>query len=58
MLDFLKTADTVIDDTVSPIVSAMLKQIYDCSNFIREYGGVGFIRKSSHGILWLGVFAN
>ncbi|KAK7033585.1 hypothetical protein VNI00_012822 [Paramarasmius palmivorus] len=49
MLDFLKTADTVIDDTVSPIVSAMLKQIYDCSNFIREYGGAGFIRRSAKG---------
>ncbi|EEB88183.1 hypothetical protein MPER_14119, partial [Moniliophthora perniciosa FA553] len=42
-LDFLKNADTVVDDMVSPIVSAMLKQIYDCSNFIREYGGAGFI---------------
>ncbi|ESK89390.1 hypothetical protein Moror_16233 [Moniliophthora roreri MCA 2997] len=49
MLDFLKNADTVIDDTVSPIVSAMLKQIYDCSNFIREYGGAGFIRRSAKG---------
>lgn len=43
MLDFLQDAKYVIDDNVMPVVSAMMKQIYDCAIFVREYAGKGFL---------------
>lgn len=51
MLSFLKDVHSLIDappdtkDTLFPIVSAMMAQIYDCAVFLREYGGKGYIRK-------------
>lgn len=53
MLDFLKDANEVIIDTLkitpglTEIVAAMMKQIYDCASFLREYAGKGFLRQSS-----------
>ncbi len=50
MLDFIQDAkplaETLNDNnhTLVSIVSAMMKQIYDCAVFIREYGGKGFLR--------------
>jgi hypothetical protein len=49
MLDFIHDAKPLaetLDDnnrTMVSIVSAMMKQIYDCAVFIREYGGKGFL---------------
>jgi len=42
MLAFLKDAKPVIDEILLPIVSDMMKQIYHCAIFVREYGGGGF----------------
>ena len=44
MLAFLKDAKPVIDEILVPIVSDMMKQIYHCAIFVREYGGGGFFR--------------
>jgi hypothetical protein len=38
----LKDAKPVIDEILLPIVSDMMKQIYHCAIFVREYGGGGF----------------
>ena len=43
MLAFLKDADPVIDELQRPIVSDMMKQIYDCTTFLRAYEGKGFL---------------
>jgi hypothetical protein len=51
MLDFLKDTKDVIIDTLktnpglTTIVTAMMKQIYDCASFLREYAGKGFLRQ-------------
>jgi hypothetical protein len=42
MLAFLKDAKPVIDDILVSIVSDMMRQIYHCAIFVREYGGGGF----------------
>ena len=42
MLAFLKDAKPVLDDILAAIVSDMMKQIYHCAIFVREYGGEGF----------------
>ena len=42
MLAFLEDAKPVIDEILASIVSDMMKQIYHCAIFIREYGGGGF----------------
>ena len=42
MLGFLKDAKPVLDDILASIVSDMMKQIYHCAIFVREYGGEGF----------------
>lgn len=42
MLAFLKDAKPVLDDILASIVSDMMKQIYHCAIFVREYGGEGF----------------
>ena len=46
MLAFLKDAKLIIDEILVPIVSDMMKQIYHCAIFVREYGGGGFFSKS------------
>jgi hypothetical protein len=33
---------------LAPIVSDMMKQIYHCALFIREYGGNGFFSQSTY----------
>jgi hypothetical protein len=38
MLAFLKDAKPVLNDTLALIVSDMMKQIYHCAIFVREYG--------------------
>jgi len=43
MLAFLKDADAVIDEFQKPVVSDMMKQIYECAMFVREYGEKGLI---------------
>ncbi|KAL0580502.1 hypothetical protein V5O48_001489 [Marasmius crinis-equi] len=50
MLDFLKDSRTIVDEQLSPIISAMLKQFYDCSSFIREYCGAGFLHLAGRAI--------
>jgi len=50
MLAFLKDAKLVIDTILAPIVSYMMKQIYHCAIFIREYGGKGFFSQSTYQI--------
>lgn len=42
MLAFLKDAKPVIDDILVSIVSDMMRQIYHCAIFVREYSGGGF----------------
>ena len=44
MLDFVKHANCVVDEISAPIVSDMMKQVYHCAMFVREYGGKGFLR--------------
>ncbi|KAJ7735106.1 hypothetical protein DFH07DRAFT_928190 [Mycena maculata] len=47
MLDFLKEADSITEeDTVKGIVKNMVQQIYECSLFIREYGGKGYLGRT------------
>ena len=53
MLSFLKDASTVIDEILVPI-KEMMNEIYRCGLFIREYGGDGFLSKSSNQIHLLG----
>ena len=48
VLAFLKDAKLVIDMILAPIVSDMMKQIYHCALFIREYGGKGFFSQSTY----------
>ena len=48
MLDFARDAkqlaETLKDNhMLRSIVSEMMKQIYDCAVFLREYGGKGFL---------------
>jgi hypothetical protein len=43
MLDFLKHANCVVDEISAPIVADMMKQVYHCAMFVREYGGEGFL---------------
>ena len=50
MLVFLKDAKLVIDMILAPIVSDIMKQIYHCAIFIREYGGKGFFSQSTYQI--------
>jgi hypothetical protein len=50
MLDFLTDAEVIIDTLkitpgLTEIVAAMMKQIYDCASFLREYAGKGFLRQ-------------
>ena len=52
MLDFARDAkplaETLKDNhTLRSIVSEMMKQIYDCAVFLREYGGKGFLSELS-----------
>ncbi|KIM73665.1 hypothetical protein PILCRDRAFT_828960 [Piloderma croceum F 1598] len=51
MLAFLKDAKLVFDTILAPIVSDMMKQIYHCALFIREYGGKGFFKRSTQEML-------
>jgi hypothetical protein len=46
MLAFLKDAKPVIDEILASTVSDMMKQIYHCAIFVREYGGGGFFSQS------------
>jgi hypothetical protein len=46
MLAFLKDTKLVIDEILVPIVSDMMKQIYHCAIFVREYSGGGFFSQS------------
>jgi hypothetical protein len=45
MLDVLKddSDGRALDELSGSIVSDMMKQIYDCAMFVREYGGKGFL---------------
>jgi hypothetical protein len=47
MLDFLKDATPVLEEIQMRTVSVMMKQIYDCAMFVREYGCKGFLRQWS-----------
>ncbi|KIM74793.1 hypothetical protein PILCRDRAFT_693732 [Piloderma croceum F 1598] len=51
MLAFLKDAKPVLDDILASIVSDMMKQIYHCAIFVREYGGEGFFKRTTQEIL-------
>ncbi|KAF9467973.1 hypothetical protein BDZ94DRAFT_921432 [Collybia nuda] len=46
MLDFLKDSGAVLELIPVPLVDDMMKQIYDCSLFVREYAGRGFIKRA------------
>lgn len=48
MLDFLKDSGVVLDSVPISIVEAMMKQIYDCALFVREYTGRGFLSVFGH----------
>ena len=43
MLSFLQAAQPVIEPTMLPTVSDMMKQIHACAVFIMAYGKKGFI---------------
>jgi hypothetical protein len=45
VLDFLKESQPTLDAIPSQIIEALMKQIYDCAHFIREYAGQGFLSK-------------
>jgi len=53
MLDVLKDDrdGRALDELSGSIVSDMMKQIYDCAMFVREYGGKGFLSQFRN-ILW------
>ncbi|KIM86175.1 hypothetical protein PILCRDRAFT_5220 [Piloderma croceum F 1598] len=51
MLAFLKDAKPIIDKILMPIVSDMMKQIYHCAIFVREYGGGGFFERTAKDML-------
>ncbi|KAH7918285.1 WD40 repeat-like protein [Leucogyrophana mollusca] len=46
MLSFLEDAKAVTEECQVPIVSEMMKQIYDCALFVREYCGKGFAKRA------------
>ncbi|KAH7920285.1 hypothetical protein BV22DRAFT_813037 [Leucogyrophana mollusca] len=46
MLSFLQDAEPVIEQCQVHIVSEMMKQIYDCALFVREYCGKGFAKRA------------
>ncbi|KAJ7584026.1 hypothetical protein C8J56DRAFT_952444 [Mycena floridula] len=46
MLSFLQEAQPVIEKSMLPTISAMMKQIYDCAIFVREYSGKGFLGRT------------
>ncbi|KAJ7636964.1 hypothetical protein FB45DRAFT_789127, partial [Roridomyces roridus] len=47
MLDFLKDANSVVEDQiVATVVKLMVQQIYECALFVREYGGKGYLGRT------------
>ncbi|KAH7918773.1 hypothetical protein BV22DRAFT_898290 [Leucogyrophana mollusca] len=46
MLSFLQDAEPVVEQCQVRIVSEMMKQIYDCALFVREYCGKGFAKRA------------
>ncbi|KAH7918511.1 hypothetical protein BV22DRAFT_1100410 [Leucogyrophana mollusca] len=46
MLSLLGDAKPVIEECQAPIVSDMMKQIYECALFVREYCGKGFAKRA------------
>jgi hypothetical protein len=55
MLDFLKDSAVAVDSIPASVVEAMMKQIYDCALFVREYAGIGFLSACITVLLRLGV---
>ncbi|KDR74367.1 hypothetical protein GALMADRAFT_141414 [Galerina marginata CBS 339.88] len=49
MLSFLRAAQPVIEPSLLPTVSAMMKQIHACAVYITNYGERGFIERNMSG---------